>query len=111
MAERGRASGPRILFSTDGDVSVGEANQATERAAAKVIVRGTWQTFRLSVIGATLGLDVDGKTVTRKTVSVTNGGRLALYAAAGTGAPHIEFKDLWLRELGPDAKPVDGGGR
>jgi hypothetical protein len=64
----------------------------------------TWARFVLRVIGGVMALEIEGRTAFAKaSVPGSPAGFLALYSAKPPGA--VAYKDLWIRELGPDGKP------
>ena len=64
----------------------------------------TWYPFVLRVHQENVAFDLETKTVLKGTIARREAGVLAP-AAFGPGSL-IMFKDLWIRELGPDGKPL-----
>jgi len=96
---------PRISMFADGDVHI------YHRGAKFLAQLGTgraplqrWLPFVLRAVGPSITFNVGDKTISAQ-VEVLEKGDVSL-----NGRGRIEFKDLWLRELGPDGKPLGAGG-
>ncbi|MCY3020379.1 MAG: SUMF1/EgtB/PvdO family nonheme iron enzyme, partial [Planctomycetota bacterium] len=102
----GRDPLPRLSFCTDGDVHFWEAGATplAKSGPGRVPV-GVWRSFALRVVGTSVSVEVESKPAVKATVARQDATGLALQAWAGDGRA-IAFKDLWLRELGPDGKPL-----
>jgi len=103
-----RSPGPgkesALVFFAGGDVHLQENGAPTARAGPGKVGVGTWEHFRLTVLQGTVVLDVGGRQVLSSTTPNVRTGVLGL-DARGRGLG-IAFRDLWLRELGPDGKPL-----
>ena len=97
---------PRISFCTDGDVHFREAgDMPMAKSGPGQVPVGEWRSFVLRVVGNALTLQVGGKPALKGTVAYLQGAGFKL-SSWGGGGKAIAFKDLWLRELGPDGKPL-----
>ncbi|MCY3024110.1 MAG: hypothetical protein NTW87_34465 [Planctomycetota bacterium] len=92
-------------FYRDGTMRLFGTAQGTVVSSGSKVAIGTWQRFLLRVVGDTASLDVEGANVFRVKLSRLEGGPLFLHTYGMDGRA-IAFKDLWLRELGPDGKPL-----
>jgi hypothetical protein len=91
-------------FLSDGDIEAWQPAKLTER------VRGAfsslkWHAFSLRVGRELVALAIDGRTVLRTAVTGFVPGETGAYAFPDA-VSRVEFKDLWLRELSPDGKPL-----
>jgi len=93
----------QVRMHMDGGVHLLEAGKLLARSSPDKLAPGKWQAFRLCVLDNTVTLDVEGQTVAKAALSKTAPGTLML--ASGGGPAKIAFKDIFVRELGPGARP------
>jgi len=97
---------PHINLHLDGDIHLREDKQDKARSGSKKIAAWAWQQFVLRVLDASLELEVEGKPVLKGQISSRGAGHLRLYIPNDWAGASFGIKDLWLRELGPDGKPL-----
>ena len=93
-----------MIFYNDGDIHLFKDGANVVKAGLGQAVRGEWQDFLVRVSGDKLSLDLQGKTVLQGPASQPTPGNLAIFSYM-TGAT-LAFKELQLRELDADGKPV-----
>ncbi|MCY3019097.1 MAG: protein kinase [Planctomycetota bacterium] len=86
-----------VYLKANGEVKVGGNSTGGK------LKPGTWQDVLLRVTGAAISLDVDGQSAASATETAREAAAINFYPYQG-GDFHL--KDLWLRELGPDGKPL-----
>ncbi|MCY3018719.1 MAG: DUF1080 domain-containing protein [Planctomycetota bacterium] len=93
---------PRISMFADGDVHIyHRGGKSLAQLGSGRIPLQRWHPFLLRAVGPSITFNVGDKTISAQ-VEVLEKGDVSL-----DGRGRIEFKDLWLRELGPDGKLLD----
>jgi hypothetical protein len=100
---------PEWLFSVKlhsaGNTCLFARQEIVGRSTGPKIPWNTWQPFTFRVAATVASLEMDHKPVLTGPVPIRQSGFVELYCYS---EGKIAFKDLWLRELGPDGKPVGG---
>lgn len=89
-----------ISFRDDGEINV------SGTTASGKLKRQAWADFVIRVTDKVVAVHVDGKEAVSITAPAAFGGTVNFYPAMPNKNATFSIKDLWLRELDPDGKPL-----
>ncbi|MGD0088457.1 MAG: SUMF1/EgtB/PvdO family nonheme iron enzyme [Planctomycetota bacterium] len=95
-----------VKFHLSGGVHIlGPEGTILANSGSKGLSKDNWQQFNVRVAGDGASVEAEGKPLITATVKAPRGAAFLAIRAYG-GATELRMKDLWLRELGPDGKPL-----